>query len=54
MGCGKKKYERIRTIKPNKETYLHIGVKRKKGKRGGRTEAIGKPHHEDLKRGRRL
>lgn len=37
---------RYRTIKPTSETYIHIAVVRKKGKRGGRTIA-GKVHHED-------
>jgi hypothetical protein len=35
---------RIRTIKPNKDTYIHIGVTKKEGRRGGRTIA-GKVRH---------
>ena len=28
---------RIRTIKPTPDTYMHIGIRKKKGKRGGTT-----------------
>jgi hypothetical protein len=41
--------ERIRTIKPTKETYIHVGVRKHgKGKRGGKTIA-GKLHHKKKK-----
>lgn len=37
--------KRIRTIKPNPNTYIHIGVlKKKRGGRGGVTVA-GRVHH---------
>jgi hypothetical protein len=50
MGCGK--FKRIRTKKVGKEKALRIGVRRKKGKRGGYSEAIGEPF--ELKRERSL
>ncbi len=34
---------RIRTIKPNEDTYMHVGVLRGRGVRGGRT--ISGPIH---------
>jgi len=44
MGCGKKKYERIRSVDVGREGYhfLRVGIIGKKGKRGGTTEKIGK------------
>jgi hypothetical protein len=46
MGCGKKKYVRIRTKKIGKKgDTIKVGVRRTKGPRGGRTERIGKVHH---------
>lgn len=41
MGC--KKYVRIRAVDVGRPGYhyIKIGVRRKKGKRGGRTERIG-------------
>lgn len=36
--------EKIRTIKPNKNTYIHVGVRKGRGGRGGRTIA-GPVHH---------
>jgi len=42
MGC--KKYIRIRAkdVGRKGKHYIRVGVRRKKGKRGGRTEKIGK------------
>lgn len=44
MPCGKKKYERIRAKDVGRKGhhYIKLGVKKKKGKRGGHTERIGK------------
>lgn len=36
--------KRIRTIKPTPDTYIHIGISKKKGKRGGVTIA-GRVRH---------
>jgi len=45
---GRGRVLRIRTIKPNKGTYIHIDVMSKKGPRGGRTIA-GPVHHKKKK-----
>lgn len=52
MPC--RKYKRIRAVDVGRPEhhYIKIGVKKKKGKRGGTTEAIG--GLREYKRGRRL
>ena len=54
MAC-KKKYVRVRAKGVGKKGrhYVKVGVRRKKGKRGGRTERIGKLKKYKTKRKKR-
>jgi len=49
---SKNVYARVRTIKPTPSTYIRVGVKRKKGKKGGRTVALAPQSYQPaLKKG---